>query len=144
WYKDNYAKANEFDLVNNCTTNYDSTKFYSVNFKQTELYLRYIDKSNFVSGRYITKWRSYFNECEKEFKKNPQNDGPPEGLDYDFILCTQEIDETLALIDKPKTISVKIEENTGTVCIDVYMKLKFHLTKENNKWLIDDIENISN
>ncbi len=138
WYKKNYEEVNKFGLVNNATLeDYDSTKYYSVNQEQTEAYLEKIKSSGFVSENYINEWRKYFKICDNDFKKNPQNDGPPEGFDYDFILQTQEIDETLNAIEKPKMIYSKISKNKATVEIDIMMILTFDLSKINGIWLID-------
>ena len=38
WYKNNYETVNQFNLVKNKGVNYDSTKFYSVNFEESEKY----------------------------------------------------------------------------------------------------------
>jgi len=142
WYKKNKKEVNQFELVNNCGQTYDSTKFYSVNRDQTEKYLQKIKSSGFVSESYIIDWRKYFEKCDKDFKQNPQNDGPPEGFDYDFILLTQEIDETLTAIEKPKMIFSKVSENKATVKIDIMMVLTFHLSKTKGVWLIDKSENL--
>lgn len=139
WYKMNYKEVNKFELVNNATLeDYDSTKYYSVNRDQTEAYLEKIKSSGFVSENYIIEWRKYFEICDSDFKKNPQNDGPPEGFDCDFILRTHDIEEAFIAIDKPRIIYSKISENKAVLKIDIIQStLNFHLSKTNGIWLID-------
>lgn len=139
WYKNNYDEVNKFELVNNATLeDYDSTKYYSVNREQTEAYLEEIKSSGFVSENYINERRKYFEICDSDFKKNPQNDGPPEGFDCDFILRTHDIEEALIAIDNPRIIYSKISENKAALKIDLIQStLTFQLSKTNGIWLID-------
>ena len=142
WYKGNYETIYQYNLVNNAGGEYDSTKFYSVNFKETEKYLSKLKSGGFISDSYIEGWRKYFIEREENFKSNLQNDGPPDGFEYDFVLMTQEIDETLNSIDNPKLINVSESSDSSVVKIDIMMRLSFSLRKNNNIWLIDRIENL--
>lgn len=143
WYRDNEKRLGTFGMVNNCSTIYDSTKYYSVNFKSTEKYLTEMKKSGFISDKYINKWRQYFKKCETDFKNNPQFDGPPEGFEYNFVMWSQEYEEDLANIDKSKIIKQKIDRNKSNLTLEFpsNTKLIYWLTNENNKWFIDDIEN---
>jgi hypothetical protein len=138
WYRTDYDSINGFEMVNWR----DTTVAYSVNFEGTEKYLEYLKKSGYISDEYVQRWRGYFKECEENFKKNPQKDGPPEGFEFDFILWTQTIDETLESIDNPRLISKEVKDNEGVVNIDISMRLSFHLKKFEGKWKIDRIENL--
>ena len=142
WYKNNYETVNQFNLVKNKGVNYDSTKFYSVNFEESEKYLKKLKSSGFISDNYINKWRKYFKEHDEYLKKNPQNDGPPYGFDYDFVLLTQEIDKTIESNVKLKLLDIKESNESSIVKIDIMMRLSFSLSKCNGKWLIDNIENM--
>jgi hypothetical protein len=142
WYRTNYNQLNQIKLVNNSGADQGSTKYYSVNFKGTEDYLLRLRGSGYISDKYIDKWRRYFRECEENFKRNPQNDGPPDGFGFDFVLWTQEIDETLEKIDHPKLIGVKESLTISIVKVDIMMRLGFTLSNSNGKWLIDNIENL--
>ena len=142
WYRTNYNELNQITLVNNSGTDLDSKKYYSVNFKGTEDYLSRLKGSGVISDKYVDKWRRYFQEREGHFKKNPQKDGPPDGFEFDFILWTQEIDETLEKIDQPKLMEVKESSSSSIVKVDIMMRLGFTLSKSNGKWLIDNIENL--
>ncbi len=142
WYKNNYKTVNQLNLVKNKDVNYDSTKIYSVNFEESEKYLKKLKSSGFISDNYINKWRKYFKEHDEYFKKNPQNDGPPYGFEYDFVLLTQEIEKTLESIDKIKLVNVKESDKNSVVKIDITIRLCFSLSKSDGKWLIDNIENL--
>src|ERR1035437_9904288 len=76
WYKNNYENIYKIETVNNIpsSSNYDSTKFYSVNFEGTENYLKYMKSSGYISDKYLDYWRAYFKKCDDDFKKNPVND----------------------------------------------------------------------
>lgn len=142
WYKKNYAVVNQIILVNNCGEDFDSTKFYSVNFNATEKYLKLLNSSGFISEIYLQEWRDYFKKQDEYLKKNPQNDGPPYGFEYDLVLLTQEIDVTIDAITNPQIIDVKETNNNSTVKIDIMMKLNFSLSKIKGKWLIGHIDNL--
>ncbi len=141
WYKLNYDEISKIETINNFTGEYDSTKFYSVNFTGTENYLKKLKSSGYISEKYISTWRKYFLKCEQNFKQNPQNDGPPNGFEFDFVLWTQEIDETLESINNYKILNVNESEKNSVVDIEITMNLEFTLSKINGKWLIDNIEN---
>ena len=143
WYRANYKEVNSYEWVNYMESMNDSTKYYSVNFAETDKYLEKMKSSTLLSVEYLETRKSHFIQCEKNFQKNPQTDGPPEGFDYDLVLLTQEIDETLSSIEKPIVIKVSESSEKATVNINIYMKLSFTLTKLNGKWLIDKIERYS-
>ena len=144
WYRTNVKSINDINLVNNNgSATVDSTKSYSVDFSATEKYLAALKKSEFISDKYITKWREHFKQCDEDFKANPQFDGPPEAFDFDLVMCSQEYDEDLANIDKAKVIKQETENNSSDVIIEFpsTMKLEYHLSSNNGKWEIDGIQN---
>lgn len=93
WYRKNYTSNLLRNLVNNADANTDTTKPYSVNFKETERYLSDLKSSGFLSEKFLNTWRNYFRECDDYFIQHPQYDGPPDGFNYDLILNTQDVDE---------------------------------------------------
>ena len=144
WYRDNLKNIHKIELVNNSNNVvYDSTKFYSVNFDNTEIYLSKFKNSGYVSDKYIGTWRLYFKQCESNFKTSPENDGPPSGFDFDFVMCSQEYDEDLANIDKVKIENYQADNTKAKLTLEFpsNMKLSYWLTKQNGNWLIDDIQN---
>ncbi len=141
WYKSNYNIQSE--LVNNASNEtWDSLKYYSVNFKATEIYLNKLKSTGFISDKYINKWRSYFVKSEKDFKENPSNDGPPRGFEYDFILLIQEYDDCLNDINQLNIIS--LSQNSDYAIMKIAFPtgnyLTYVLSKYDDKWKIDDIK----
>lgn len=121
----------------------DSNNFYAIDFKGTEEYLSILKKTGLVSEKYLETQREYFKECEKYFKENPENDGPPYGLDYDLIMHSQDYDEDLANTDKIKVKEIYRKNNESKLKILFFGggKIDVTLSKTNGKWLIDKIEN---
>lgn len=142
WYKRDHGSVDQMHLVQHAGVDYDSTKFYAVNFVGTENYLAQVKSSGYVSEKYLNTWRAYFKEQEDFMIKNPQNDGPPYGFEYDLVLMTQEVDQAMDAIDNIKVTDVNESGDSAVVKVDIMTKLGFTLTKANGKWLIDDISNI--
>jgi len=139
WYASDDSIQN-FDVMKDLK---DSTDFYAIDFDKVEKYLVAFKKSGFVSDKYISAQREYFKECEAAFKKNPANDGPPYGLDYDLIMLSQDYEEDLANIDKIKVEEIYRKNNESKLKLLFFGggKIDVTLTKTNEKWLIDKIEN---
>jgi hypothetical protein len=143
WYGKNQTKLSQIELVNNSRGEIiDSTKFYSVNFENTEKYLTQFKKSGLFSEKYIESQRKYFKDCESDFIAEPENDGPPSGFDYDIVMKSQDF-EIKELIRDLKVKNLTVTEKTAKLTADfgIYYKLNFTLSKENEVWKIDDIIN---
>jgi hypothetical protein len=143
WYGKNQTKLSQIELVNNSRGEIiDSTKFYSVNFENTEKYLIQFKKSGLFSEKYIESQRKYFKDCESDFIAEPENDGPPSGFDYDIVMKSQDF-EIKELIRDLKVKNLTVTEKTAKLTADfgIYYKLNFTLSKENEVWKIDDIIN---
>ena len=134
WYGVHYKEANSFSLVNQG----DSVN-YSVNFEETEKFLTYLRSSGVVSDNYLNILRRQFIEAQLVFEKDPINEGPPQGFDYDIVLWTQEPDLVIEKGKSPTLISSKIHDDSATLRLDVYMRLQFELSKSNGQWKIDRI-----
>jgi hypothetical protein len=143
WYEKNQIKLSEIELVNNSSGEIiDTTKFYSVNFANTEKYLIEFKKSGLFSEKYIENQRKYFKKCESEFIAQPENDGPPSGFDYDIVMKSQDIEmEELKRDLKIKNLSITKKKAKLTADFGIYYKLNFVLSKQNEVWKIDDIIN---
>lgn len=143
WYGKNLPKLNEMELVNNSFgEKVDSTKFYSVNFENTEKYLTEFKKSGLFSEKYIESQRNYFKKCESDFIASPENEGPPSGFGYDIVMKSQEFDiEEMKRDLKIKNLNATEKTAKLTADFGVYYKLNFILSKENDVWKIDDIIN---
>ena len=141
WYSANYDSISRIKLLNFPAAESGKAGPYSVNFSGTEKYLSALSSSGYISAEYISRWRRYFRERDRNFRKNPQYDGPADGFEYDFVLYTQEIEETLNAAKNPVIINVKESPGTAEVKVNIMMVLKFYLSKQGNTWLIDRIEN---
>lgn len=121
----------------------DSNNFYAIDFKGTEEYLTTLKQTGFVSEKYLQTQRDYFKDCEKYFQENPENDGPPYGLDYDLIMLSQDYEEDLANTDKIKVEEIYRKDNQSMLKLLFFGggKIDVTLSKTNGKWLIDKIEN---
>jgi hypothetical protein len=144
WYRDNFDTVNSYTTVNNLPPS-DSTKYYSVNFEETNKYLLAFKKSGFVSNQYLETWRRYFETCNENFNKIHQNDGPPEGFEYDFVTLSQESRDVLADLDHVKILhadSITDTSKAANVDIELYgYRYEYTLIKEQNVWLINEIVN---
>ena len=149
WYKEKEQIIEKIELINNFTGSFDSTKFYSINFDNTNKYLNLFKTSGFVSNTYVKKWQDYFIESDKELKANPQNDGVPDGFDYNFVMCSQDWDDALKQLDKIKIVKREIRNKNAIVIVqfnsEMYSnyQLEYNLTNDNNIWLIDEIKNVT-
>lgn len=145
WYKNNLEKINKINMVDNSDSSGDSTKFYKVNFNETEKYLAELKNSGFISDKYIEKWRKYFKKCDSDLKTNLQNEGPPSGFEYDFVTLTQEVNYVFAGIDN--AVAKEKFNNGKSSIVEIifgdYFKYKINLSKTDDKWKIDDIETIN-
>jgi hypothetical protein len=121
----------------------DSNDFYAIDFTATEEYLTILKKTGLVSEKYLETQREYFKECEKHFKENPANDGPPYGLDYDLIMLSQDYEIDLANTDKIKVEEIYKKNNQSKLKLLFFGggKIDVTLSKTDGKWLIDKIEN---
>lgn len=144
WYKDNGSGLGNDLVLNNGNKKWDSTKFYAVNFPATETYLAKLAETGMISSKYVDKWRAYFKEADRNFKRNPSNEGPPERFDYDFITFSQE-DPGLDALEKTKFTVTYSDKNSAIVSIyfpSTY-QYKYHLTKYGQNWQIDEIQNVT-
>ncbi len=140
WYRTQYSTLKQIRLVNRKGAGESRSEHYSVNFKGTEEYLSKLRGSGYISDEYIDKQRRIFRKREEHFRRYPQTDGPAEGFEHDLVLRTQEIDEALAKIDHVKVTEVKKSSTSSIVDADTGMNLRFRLSKNSGKWLIDIIE----
>lgn len=134
WYGTHYKEANSFNLVNQ-----GDSVFYAVNFGETEKYLGYLKSSGFVSDEYLNSFRKQFAESQLAFEKDPMNEGPPFGFDYDLVLWTQEPELVIEKGKNPAVIFSSVRDDEASLGLDVYMKLQFELSKENGVWKINRI-----
>ncbi|MFL9483164.1 hypothetical protein ACI6Q2_10345 [Chitinophagaceae bacterium LWZ2-11] len=150
WYRDNLDTLYKIKTIaGGPADNSDdkTAKNYFVDFKEVDKYLSTFKKTGFVSDKFIAGEHKAFIEADRGFKKNPANDGPPNGFDYDHILLTQEdYTKDLANLDNIPFTAHQSTSNTAEVTFSLPncgMKYKYLLSKENSDWLIDEIKNES-
>ncbi|TGE14071.1 hypothetical protein [Hymenobacter elongatus] len=124
----------------------DSTMFYAVNFPGTEIWLREVQKSGTVSSTYLAGWRTYFRRYADTLQLHPQNDGPPAGFDYDFLMLSQEADARAAELKVGTLVVTRRQGRRAQVQArgprheNWQEGLDFELTQAaDGRWLIDKI-----
>lgn len=136
WYRDNFSRIDSIQLVPSSKDS-DLYNYYYVDTVNLKIYLDIILSSNLVSENYISSLKEYIFSCDKKMRESNQNDGPPEGLDFDLILSTQEVRESLNKIREAKPFIFTLEENKSVVSIILAYELRFTLIKIDYKWVID-------
>jgi len=143
WYRANINQIKKIEMVSH-SSNPDSAMYYVVNTNGTEKYLDELQKSGFVSEKYLYKWRAYFNSCDGELKKNPQTQTPVKGLDFDYVMLSKDCDEDLARIEKSTVEFQSITNDQGFIIVSLPTagRLKYWIAKQDGKWVIDDIKDM--
>ena len=136
WYKTHMQAVNRFPLVNQ-----QAGKPYSVNLKNGERYLAYLKSSHLLTDTYLSQWRTYFTERNAGFRLTPQDEGPPDGFEYDLVMLTQDVDKQLASLKSLKINKTTIVKNKATVVLTLLGAYEFRLIRQNNRWLINEILN---
>ncbi len=137
WYRDHY------DTVRNIRfTGLDAHGNYQVNISECNKYLDHLLSSGFLSKEYQKAWSKYFESQVENFKQNPQNEGPPEGFDFDLVFMTQEPEIVWNSVDK-LTFKIHTNEEQKMVASVVSnaseLDYEFEMGKENGVWKIDYI-----
>ncbi|RQO31961.1 hypothetical protein DBR32_03930 [Taibaiella sp. KBW10] len=119
---------------------------YSINFKGVEAYIGALSETGFFSEKYFETLRNWFKDADHNFKENPQNDGPPEGFQYDrFFLTQEDFLKDIKNIDKIAINEKLLDHNTADVRMHFpYCNITYHylLSNKNGKWYINAIQNI--
>lgn len=146
WYIKNLDTLYKFNTIEGGMNGEENEKAenYFVNFSEVEKYIAELKKSGFLTDDFLKNERQIFVEGDEYFKKNPENDGPPYGFDYDRFFYTQEtFEEDLPNIDKTKYVVNQKDEFNSEV--KFYLPIcginyKYSLKKINTKWFIEKIE----
>jgi hypothetical protein len=137
WYKINYKQINNFPL-----TYVDASNNYQVNLINCDKYLAQLKSSKFISQEYIRLWREYFQSKAENFKTNVQNEGPPEGFDFDFVLHSQEPELIFQGLEKLKYTIEEMNNSKAVIIVHTEWedwKYAVELSKIKNLWYIDYI-----
>lgn len=140
WYLTEADSIISPQMVNNFGGDYDSTKFYSVNFVETEKYLSKLQHTGYISQHYLDYWRNYFKEADETFKKNPENDGPPAYFDYDFVTLGQDVIDRKELQEAKAKVSFPDHSKALVLMpFNENNRMQYFLSNNNGKWQIDSI-----
>lgn len=143
WYRYNVTHIKQIELLNK-STDPESAGAFAVNFPGTEQYLDEMKKSGFISDKYVTNWRDYFKKADEKLKKTAQRDGSVKEFDFDFVMWSKDFNDDLNRIEKSTVEFQKITNDQGVVMIGLPTvgRLKYRITKQDGKWLIDDIKDM--
>lgn len=134
WYKTHYTKANSFGF-----TYQDKQGNFHVSIAQGEEYLNFLKSSGYIADKYVELWLQYFKDKALYLEENPQNEGPPEGFEFDLVLITQEPE---LMLNEIENLQFAVSENNGEKAILQVAGnwgYDFEMTKVNGKWLIEYI-----
>jgi hypothetical protein len=137
WYKINYKQTNSFPL-----TYTDGSNNYQVSLTNCDKYLSHLKSSKFISQEYIRLWREYFQSKAENFKTNVQNEGPPEGFDFDFVLHSQEPELIFQSLEKLRYTMDEMSNTKAVITVHSEWedwKYSVELSKINKIWYIDYI-----
>lgn len=123
FYSENYDYIYKRNFVN-----YDE-QYYRINFENVAYFLSELNKHSYLDEKFIKQLRNKFDEIDKTLETTKQSDGVPEGLEYDFILETQEIDEILEYL-KNKKFSISSNEDSYLVNVNDVYTLSISLENE--------------
>ncbi len=139
FYKKHYKKANNFDF-----TITDDKGNYKVNLADCRKYLEYLKSSKYISENYVKEWMKYFEERSNHFKENHQNEGPPEGFDYDLLLNSQEPELIFNYINELKFKIKETSKEKSTIIMTGAWSYTVTMSNLNEKWKIDALAPIEN
>ncbi|WP_316636074.1 hypothetical protein [uncultured Flavobacterium sp.] len=146
WYIKNIDTLYKFNTIEGGMRGEENEEAenYFVNFNEVEKYITELKKSDFLTDNFLKNERQIFVQGDEYFKKNPENDGPPYGFDYDRFFYTQEtFEEDLPNIDKAKYNVIQKDEFNSEVRFYLPrcgINYKYSLKKINTKWFIEKIE----
>ncbi|HEY1872313.1 MAG TPA: hypothetical protein VGG71_14720, partial [Chitinophagaceae bacterium] len=91
---------------------------------------------------YLENVNKFFQKCDKEYSISKQNDGPPDGLDFDLLLFTQEPEEVLNNFNNLKISLIgSTSKSKKTVKLQsVQNNLIFSVISISGKCLVDSIK----
>ncbi len=138
WYKNHIDSVSRIILVDQ-----KPGKPYAVNFKNGEKYLAYLRSSHLLTNTFLNEWRIYFRQRQQGFQLTQQNEGPPTGFEYDFVLLSQEVDLQLQSLNKLKITKVTVRKDRASVEFDLLASYECKLVRTNGVWLINEILNLS-
>lgn len=147
WYKKNEDKIYSFNCIKGGTfSETDPVTNYYVDFDEVEKEMKFLESSELFTQEFLSAYQKRYIEGNEYFKKNPANDGPPFGFDYDYFFMTQ--DDYQSDLKNIDSIEFTVKPINEQLCrVEFHLKncgmtYSYTLTKS-DKWKIDSIKNIS-
>ena len=146
WYIKNLDRLYKFNTIEGGASvqENEEPQNYFVNFSEVDKYITELKKSGFLTDNFLKNEKQIFVEGDEYFKKNPENDGPPYGFDYDRFFFTQEsLEDVFPNIEESKYSVTQKDDFTSEVRF--YLPIsgvnyKYTLKKINAKWFIEKID----
>ncbi|OCA78719.1 hypothetical protein BBH99_07555 [Chryseobacterium contaminans] len=148
WYRDNENNLSRFNTIKGGPQSENEPPAnYSIDFEQVDKEISFLKNSNLLSEKFLATYRQNYMDGDEDFKKNPINDGPPQGFDYNYFFKTQ--DDYQSDLNQIEALNFTIKKvNSQLSHVDFHLKncdmsYQYTLVKNNgDQWLIDSIENI--
>lgn len=146
WYAPRMDSLNSMCLVP-AACNSDTADAYVMDFKQVNKYLAALGKGGFTSARYAAGRRAYYQQQADLMRAHPLYDGAPSGLDFDPIIYSQDFDDLPALL-KTRPTFLSYTPDSARVGLGLYhegaveLTLAFRLSRQGQRWVIDNIERV--
>ncbi|NIG52795.1 hypothetical protein [Chitinophaga sp. Cy-1792] len=135
WYKQHYDTVAGISLVRMS----DTLLPYRIDYGGVDRYIKIFKSSGYFSEKYFYDLHKYFKDCDSRFQERKQLDGPPEGLDYDLVLKSQEIDSEMEDLKNVGVVNYKPMANDHGIMVKLSNGLCFRVVQANGKMLIDSI-----
>jgi hypothetical protein len=141
WYTANLDRFQKLQGNTIAGTLGDSTKPYRINFEATEVYLKELSKSGYVSEWYIDHFRPIFKTVNEDLIKHKQWDGPIIGYEWDLVFPIIETDEITDHLNELKPV-YQFQNTNGAYLIFKLGKslhFTFSMWYYQGKWLINEL-----
>lgn len=148
WYARYQDQLNSMPFVP-AANDEDTTNYYAVDFRAVERYMALLHQSGQLAPAYLEDHRRYFRQCQDSLLAHPQTQGPPQGLDFDRVLYTQDAEAQTQLVLRSRPVSIVTGRDSARVVYRWQERdmsegpdLAFSLLKEQGHWQIQAIRPI--
>jgi hypothetical protein len=136
WYKTNFEKMRDMQNLVVGLVGDSATAQYRVNFDNAEKYLSKLRSSGLFSDKFLQERLQYFKDADKNLVKLKQNDGPPEGFDFDLLLHTQEPE---AVLEKYNSLKTEVIKPNQVKLVSLSNNLLFNIEEQQGNCVINSI-----
>ena len=150
WYARYQDQLNSLPFVP-AANDEDTTNYYTVDFRAVERYVALLHQSGQIAPAYLEDHRRYFRQCQDSLLAHPQTQVPPQGLDFDRVLYTQDAEAQTQLVLRSRPVSVVTGRDSARIVyrwqernLSEGPDLAFSLLKEQGHWKIQAIRPLIN